>query len=110
MGWAAQIFAENQQYKEETVDAFDFLEVPKDDPMQAWTQPVPMGCYARRHSSASQVGRSVEHADVFEAWPLLAQATYTETILSPGDALYIPSGVWHYVRGLSVSLSVNFWF
>ena len=52
----------------------------------------------------------MEHADVFEAWPLLAQATYTETILSPGDALYIPSGVWHYVRGLSVSLSVNFWF
>ena len=23
-------------------DAFDFLEVPKSDPMQAWTQPVPM--------------------------------------------------------------------
>jgi hypothetical protein len=38
--WAAA--AENQPYKEETVDAFDFLEVPKDDPMQAWTQPVPM--------------------------------------------------------------------
>ena len=38
--WAAA--AENQPYKEETVDAFDFLEVPKDDPMQAWAQPVPM--------------------------------------------------------------------
>eukprot|EP01048_Picozoa_sp_COSAG05_P036912 COSAG05_NODE_16902_length_336_cov_0.856540_1_plen_105_part_01 len=31
--------------------------------------------YASRHPSGSQVGRSVEHIDVFEAWPLLAQAT-----------------------------------
>ncbi|CAI6089753.1 unnamed protein product [Clonostachys chloroleuca] len=35
---------------------------------------------------------------------------YTECILGPGDALYIPIGWWHYVRSLSVSFSVSFWW
>ncbi|KAK3944873.1 hypothetical protein QBC46DRAFT_373428 [Diplogelasinospora grovesii] len=35
---------------------------------------------------------------------------YLECILQPGDMLYIPIGWWHYVRGLSVSFSVSFWW
>jgi hypothetical protein len=35
---------------------------------------------------------------------------YVECILEEGDALYIPIGWWHYVRGLSVSFSVSFWW
>ncbi|KAM0814733.1 hypothetical protein AB5N19_00524 [Seiridium cardinale] len=35
---------------------------------------------------------------------------YVDCILEPGDALYIPVGWWHYVRGLSVSFSVSFWW
>ncbi|KAK7208202.1 hypothetical protein BZA70DRAFT_39597 [Myxozyma melibiosi] len=35
---------------------------------------------------------------------------YYECILKPGDALFIPGGWWHYVRSLSNSFSVNFWF
>ncbi|KAK1829008.1 hypothetical protein QBC39DRAFT_311984 [Podospora conica] len=35
---------------------------------------------------------------------------YFDCILGPGDTLYIPKGWWHYVRGLSVSFSVSFWF
>jgi hypothetical protein len=31
-------------------------------------------------------------------------------ILNPGDALYIPAGVWHWVRCIEPSISVNFWF
>lgn len=58
----------------------------------------------------SAVGREVEAADALERWPLLAKARYTETVLQPGDALYIPNGVWHYVRSLSTSVSVNYWF
>ncbi|KAJ1333700.1 [protein]-arginine 3-hydroxylase [Microdochium nivale] len=35
---------------------------------------------------------------------------FVECILEPGDVLYIPIGWWHYVRGLSVSFSVSFWW
>ena len=44
------------------------------------------------------------------AFPLFAQAQCSEVILSPGDALFIPEGTWHYVRSLSPSFSLNFWF
>lgn len=45
-----------------------------------------------------------------EEFPLFSHAEYVETILEPGDCLYIPLGWWHYVRSLSVSFSVSFWF
>ena len=35
---------------------------------------------------------------------------FVDCILQPGDTLYIPIGWWHYVRGLSVSFSVSFWW
>ncbi|KAK7426915.1 Mitochondrial fission protein [Neonectria magnoliae] len=35
---------------------------------------------------------------------------YRECILEPGDTLLIPIGWWHYVRSLSVSFSVSFWW
>jgi len=51
----------------------------------------------------------VEHPDL-EQYPKFAKAVYTETVLAPGEMLFIPQGVWHYVRSLSASMSVNFWF
>ncbi|KAI1763743.1 Clavaminate synthase-like protein [Hypoxylon sp. FL1150] len=45
-----------------------------------------------------------EDLDAFKKVPFL------DCILEPGDALYIPTGWWHYVRGLSVSFSVSFWW
>ncbi|KAK3353148.1 hypothetical protein B0T25DRAFT_543797 [Lasiosphaeria hispida] len=38
------------------------------------------------------------------------EVPFLECILEPGDTLYIPIGWWHYVRGLSVSFSVSFWW
>ncbi|KAJ2973901.1 hypothetical protein NQ176_g6338 [Zarea fungicola] len=35
---------------------------------------------------------------------------YYDYILEPGDTLLIPVGWWHYVRSLSVSFSVSFWW
>ncbi|KAK4226357.1 lysine-specific demethylase 8 [Podospora fimiseda] len=35
---------------------------------------------------------------------------WVDCILEPGDTLYIPVGWWHYVKGLSVSFSVSFWW
>lgn len=38
------------------------------------------------------------------------RAEYWDFVLEPGDTLYIPVGWWHYVRSLSVSFSVSFWW
>ncbi|OAA62361.1 jumonji domain containing 5 [Cordyceps fumosorosea ARSEF 2679] len=35
---------------------------------------------------------------------------FFECILQPGDTLLIPMGWWHFVRSLSVSFSVSFWW
>lgn len=35
---------------------------------------------------------------------------YCECVLQPGETLFIPIGWWHYVRSLSVSFSVSFWW
>jgi lysine-specific demethylase 8 len=49
-------------------------------------------------------------ADDPGAWEDFEQAKYFETLLGPGDCLYIPVGWWHYVRSLTVSFSVSFWW
>mmetsp|Transcript_3836 Transcript_3836/g.9847 ORF Transcript_3836/g.9847 Transcript_3836/m.9847 type:complete len:435 (-) Transcript_3836:264-1568(-) len=46
----------------------------------------------------------------FELYPLFNDAEYLDAVLGPGDMLFIPSKCWHYVRSLSTSISVNFWF
>ena len=51
----------------------------------------------------------VEEPD-FTRFPLAATAQYTECILGPGDMLFIPERHWHYVRSLTTSFSMNFWF
>jgi lysine-specific demethylase 8 len=35
---------------------------------------------------------------------------YLDCVLEEGEVLYIPVGWWHYVRGMSVSFSVSFWW
>ena len=42
--------------------------------------------------------------------PLFAEASFVEAVLKPGDALFMPKGMWHYVRALTPSVSVNFWW
>ncbi|KAK0715680.1 hypothetical protein B0H67DRAFT_610429 [Lasiosphaeris hirsuta] len=39
-----------------------------------------------------------------------SEVPFLDCILEPGNTLYIPIGWWHYVRGLSVSFSVSFWW
>lgn len=45
-----------------------------------------------------------------DAFPAFADAEYVEGILAPGDMLFIPKSVWHYVRSLTTSVSISFWF
>jgi hypothetical protein len=58
-----------------------------------------------------------EIADVDEArkefesrFPGFMDAPYVEGILAPGECLYLPVGWWHYIRSLTPSFSVSFWF
>ena len=51
----------------------------------------------------------VESPDA-EKHPLFSSVPYVECILKPGQMLYLPPKHWHYVRSLSVSFSVSFWW
>jgi lysine-specific demethylase 8 len=53
---------------------------------------------------AKDMKMRVQEMDAFKKVP------FWDCILNPGDTLYIPIGWWHYVRGLSVSFSVSFWW
>ncbi|KAH8735636.1 hypothetical protein BGZ61DRAFT_409911 [Ilyonectria robusta] len=52
----------------------------------------------------------VSEEDVRRVREDLEDVEYRECILEPGDTLLIPIGWWHYVRSLSVSFSVSFWW
>jgi [protein]-arginine 3-hydroxylase / protease len=58
-------------------------------------------------SNTSQV--DVEHADPLK-FPLVQAAPYTECVLHAGEMLFIPPRYWHFVRSLSTSFSVSFWW
>lgn len=45
-----------------------------------------------------------------DRYPLFREAEYVEGVLGPGECLYIPVGWWHYVRSLTPSFSVSFWW
>lgn len=58
-------------------------------------------------SNTSQV--QVEDPD-HEQFPEFRRAKYVECVLREGEMLYIPPKYWHYVRSLSTSFSVSFWW
>ena len=60
------------------------------------------------NTSEVDVEAAVEMLD--KEYPLFRGADYVETILDEGECLYIPVGWWHYVRSLTVSFSVSFWW
>lgn len=61
-------------------------------------------------SNTSEVDIGGDAAEQNDRFPLLKHTKYVETILNEGECLYIPIGWWHYVRSLSVSFSVSFWW
>ncbi|KAL8775532.1 MAG: hypothetical protein Q9209_000028 [Squamulea sp. 1 TL-2023] len=61
-------------------------------------------------SNTSEVDAEAALEKLDPDYPLFRQARYVEIILAEGECLYIPMGWWHYVRSLSVSLSVSFWW
>ncbi|MEO7653004.1 MAG: cupin-like domain-containing protein [Bryobacteraceae bacterium] len=45
-----------------------------------------------------------------EKFPLFRSATAFESVLEPGEVLFIPSGWWHHVVALEKSITVNYNF
>ena len=50
----------------------------------------------------------VEAPDL-ERHPDFARAVGRETVLGPGEGLFIPAGCWHHVRSLTPAFSISFW-
>ena len=61
-------------------------------------------------SNTSEVDVGAADRMLDEEYPLFRRAEYVETILNEGECLHIPVGWWHYVRSLTVSFSVSFWW
>jgi len=55
-------------------------------------------------------GTEEDQKEALRKYPLYSSAEYVDLILEEGECLYIPLGWWHYVRSLSVSFSVSFWW
>ncbi|KAK6983765.1 lysine-specific demethylase 8 [Biomphalaria glabrata] len=51
----------------------------------------------------------LDHPDL-DQFPKFSNLPCLECTLRPGDMLYIPPYHWHYVKSLSVSFSVSFWW
>jgi len=58
-------------------------------------------------STTSQV--DVENPDL-ATFPLFEGVTFSDCILREGDMLYIPPMYWHFIRSLTTSFSVSFWW
>ncbi|KAF6037133.1 KDM8 [Bugula neritina] len=58
-------------------------------------------------ANTSQV--DVESIDL-QKFPLAAKVSFTESVLHPGEMLFIPAKYWHHVRSLDLSFSVSFWW
>jgi len=58
-------------------------------------------------STTSQV--DVEDPDL-TTFPLFEGVTFSDCVLREGELLYIPPMYWHYIRSLTTSFSVSFWW
>ncbi|KIW07466.1 uncharacterized protein PV09_01434 [Verruconis gallopava] len=59
---------------------------------------------------AAPTDQAIEKEVFARTFPKFADANYVEGILGQGECLFIPRGWWHYVRSLSPSCSVSFWW
>ena len=89
------------------VDMGNTSAVDLDSAMEAWNE---LSCWPGAGHGGER-GRDQEKMSRFETeFPDFKHASYVEGILGPGECLYIPLGWWHYVRSLTASFSVSFWF
>lgn len=59
------------------------------------------------HTNTSKVDvESVDDA----VFPGFKNVPYMDLVLEPGHMLYIPPRWWHFVKSVSISFSVSFWW
>lgn len=61
-------------------------------------------------SNTSRIDLEQDWEDIVQEFPDFAKAAGYECVLQPGDILYIPPQCWHFVKSLSQSCSLSFWF
>lgn len=97
---------------ENGIDMSNTSQIDLDEAMRAYGQ-VPL--WEKRESGSVEGERSTEEVGMMReefthSFPEFWDAPYLEAILGPGECLYLPVGWWHYVRSLTGSFSVSFWF
>ncbi|OQU80936.1 hypothetical protein SORBI_3007G210801 [Sorghum bicolor] len=71
---------------------------------------ISVGLYPNPESMLSNTSQvDLDNIDEKEH-PKTAALEFMDCILEEGDLLYIPPKWWHYVRSLSISFSVSFWW
>ena len=61
-------------------------------------------------NNTSMIDIEDDFEEVLKKFPDFTKAKGLECILGPGDLLYIPPKCWHFVKSLSQSCSISFWF
>ena len=61
-------------------------------------------------NNTSMIDIEDDFEEVLKKFPDFTKAKGLECILGPGDLLYIPPKCWHFVKSLSTSCSISFWF
>ena len=61
-------------------------------------------------SNTSKIDIEDDIHSIIKKYPKFQGAKGFECILYPGDVLYIPPKCWHFVKSLSKSCSLSFWF
>ncbi|KAH7396745.1 hypothetical protein DE146DRAFT_657595 [Phaeosphaeria sp. MPI-PUGE-AT-0046c] len=97
---------------ENGIDMSNTSQVDLDEAMRAYGE-VPW--WEEQGKGLSEVERGTEEVqesreEFKRSFPNFWDAPYVEGILGPGECLYLPVGWWHYVRSLTGSFSVSFWF
>ncbi|KAH7384465.1 jumonji domain-containing 5 [Pyrenochaeta sp. MPI-SDFR-AT-0127] len=98
---------------ENGVNMSNTSQVDMDEAIEVWPEIAYQGENNTNEEDGKEV-RSVEkeqrRKDYEGRFPSFRDANYIEGILGPGECLYLPVGWWHYVKSLTPSFSVSFWF
>ncbi|KNG49822.1 hypothetical protein TW65_03413 [Stemphylium lycopersici] len=91
------------------VDMSNTSRVDLDEAMAVYPD---ISCFAvtGEDGPAPSHGREEVRREFETHFPAFGNAPYIDAILGPGECLYLPVGWWHYIRSLTPSFSVSFWF
>ncbi|KAH7093301.1 hypothetical protein FB567DRAFT_557281 [Paraphoma chrysanthemicola] len=91
---------------ENGIDMSNTSQVDLDSAMKVWPE---ISCWPQE-SIVSAESLDELRKEFEDEYPDFREAKYLESILAPGECLYLPVGWWHYIRSLTPSFSVSFWF